>query len=47
VARLLGCGDVEGARIAYEAMGRLLAAAQPDDGAQVVDLVEKRRRRGG
>jgi len=45
VAKLLAAGDLEGARIAHEAMGRLLAAPQPGDGAHVVDLAEERRRR--
>jgi len=44
VARLLAAGDVEGARIAHEAMGRLLAAAAPSSGT-VVDLAAERARR--
>jgi len=43
VARLLAAGDVEGARVAGDAMMRLLAAAP--DGAGVVDLAAERARR--
>jgi hypothetical protein len=46
VARLLAAGDLEGARIAHDAMGRLLAAEGPaSGGAAVLDLAEERRRR--
>ena len=43
-------GDLETARIAHEAIGKLLGAAEPladlvASGAPVVDLAEERRRR--
>ncbi len=44
VARLLAAGDLEGARIAHRAIGRLLAGP-PEHSAAVVDLAEERRRR--
>jgi hypothetical protein len=37
-------GDVEGARVVYEAIGRLLAA--PMQPSEVVDLARERERRG-
>jgi hypothetical protein len=43
MARLLAAGDVEGARIAHETIGKLLAAGP--SGAVVLDLATERRRR--
>ncbi len=47
--RALDAGDMEGARIAHEAAGKLLAATASAEarGAGVVDLERERRRRGG
>jgi len=45
VARLLAAGDLEGARIAHDAMGRLLAGPTERTTA-VVDLERERRKRG-
>ncbi len=46
----LAVGDLEAARIAHDAIGRLLAAMRPGDvpgdGAPVVDLSRERERRG-
>jgi len=44
LARLLAAGDVEGARITHETIGRLLVT-EPSEGAAVVDLAAERRRR--
>jgi hypothetical protein len=44
MARLLAAGDVEGARITHETIGRLLAG-EPSSGAVVLDLAAERRRR--
>lgn len=44
LARLLAAGDIEGARIAHEMIGRLLTA-DPSGGAAVLDLATERRRR--
>jgi hypothetical protein len=44
MARLLSFGDVEGARITYETIGRLLMT-EPSGGAVVLDLATERRRR--
>jgi hypothetical protein len=41
----LAAGDLWAARIAHETIGKLLAAAQPGDGAPVVDLAAERRKR--
>jgi hypothetical protein len=41
----LAAGDVEAARIAHEAIGRLLGATGADAGG-VIDLAAERRRRG-
>lgn len=44
----LDAGDVEGARVAHEAIGRLLVAASaPSTVAPVVDLATEREKRGG
>ena len=45
-------GDLDAARIAHDAIGKLLGAAAPlaelvASGAEVVDLAGERRRRGG
>jgi len=45
MARLLAAGDVEGARIAGDAMMKLLGAAHPGEGAAVLALGAERRRR--
>ena len=44
----LAVGDLEAARIAHDAIGRLLAAMRPGDGdgAPVVDLATERGKRG-
>lgn len=48
VARLMGAGDTEGARLAHETLGRLLAVQEPaPSGSPVVSLAAARRRRGG
>jgi hypothetical protein len=44
LARLSAAGDIEGARILNETIGRLLGSATP--GAAVVDLGAERARRG-
>jgi hypothetical protein len=44
MARLLAAGDVEGARITHETIGRLLGG-EPSGGAVVLDLAAERRRR--
>ena len=43
----LAAGDVEAARVANEAIGKLLAAGEASEGAPVVDLAAERRRREG
>ena len=50
VAALIDAGDLDAARVAHEAIGKLLGAAPPTDatgasGAHVVDLAGERRRR--
>jgi hypothetical protein len=48
VAELLGAGDLEGARVATEALSRLLGPGASTAGTgSVIDLEERRRRDGG
>ncbi len=46
----LAAGDLEAARVAHDAIGKLLAAMRPGDGpgdgAPVVDLAAEREKRG-
>jgi hypothetical protein len=44
LAQLLAAGDIEGARLAHETIGRLLAT-EPGGSTAVLDLASERRRR--
>ncbi|MFT3768240.1 MAG: hypothetical protein QM820_22545 [Minicystis sp.] len=47
MARLLAAGDLDAARVAHDAMERLLGAATPATGSPpVVDLAAEREHRG-
>jgi hypothetical protein len=46
VARLLAAGDVEAARVAHDAMGRLLGAAPATGSAPGMDLSAERQKHG-
>jgi hypothetical protein len=41
----LAAGDVAATQVAHEALGKLLGAAQPGDGADVLDLAREREQR--
>lgn len=45
VARLLAVGDLEAARVAHEAIGKLIACVLPGNGTAVIDLAARRRER--
>jgi hypothetical protein len=45
VAALAAAGDLEGARVVHETLGKLLGAA--GEASRVVDLETERRKRGG
>lgn len=44
IAELAAAGDVAAARIAHEALGRVLSVGEGDGGAEVIDLGERRGR---
>ncbi|MBK8994641.1 MAG: hypothetical protein IPM35_02670 [Myxococcales bacterium] len=47
LAAALAAGDLEAARVAHEALGRLLGASQAGERAVVIDLAAEQAKRGG